>query len=470
LAAKHRELQEAFLATEATKNNLQAALKKVKVIRITATAFTILLFLVVGLFLWNKKPLSGKRSPASRSDESAPAPVTTFKVALQPVISTISLTGKLQPLQMINITSPLSGKIQRVNFHYGDVVTAGQTLMTMDVSEAQIKYREAEAAFIKAAENFRQVENWNKGTDVVRSRRSLTKAKLSLDNQKKTLDETERLFNKGIVPASEYESAKQQYAGQLLDFQSAEEEVKAAVAKGNPEYVKIARFEMENARSRLKQTEKELTNAVVVAPVSGIAMKPSAGKGKDGKMAEPGASFQNGELLLAIGDLTGFSVDCKVDEVNVTRVRQGQKVLITGDAFQGLQMSGAISAISPNAEEGESRGVPSFAVTVAINAVTPEQKKRIFVGMSANLEIVIYEKPDAVMIPVSAVLNEGGKRYVMKTPGNGQNLPAEKVAVETGHTTLDSVEITKGLKTGDLIEVRSTPYPASDKGTTEKKR
>jgi len=468
LTAKHRELQDAFLAAEATNNDLQAALKKVKVIRIAATIFTVLLFLVIGLFLWNKRPLAGARSSEPRPDETAAA-VTTQTVAPQPISSAIALTGKLQPLQMLNITSPLSGKVDRVSFHYGDVVTAGQILVSMDVTEAQVKHREARAAYIKALENFRQVENWGNGTDVARARRSLTKSRLSLDNQKKTLDESERLFRKGIIPASEYESAKQQYTGQQLDNQSAEEEMKAALAKGNPEYVKIARYEMENAQSRLKQIEKELANAVVVAPVSGIAMKPTAAAGKEGKAIERGGSFQQGEILLAIGDLTGFSVTCKVDEVDVTKVRQGQKVRITGDAFQGMQLMGAIRAISPQAEEGESRGVPSFAVTVAIDAVTPEQRKRIFVGMSASLEILIYEKPDAIMVPVSAVVSEGGKRFVMKKKGAGPNDPAEKVEVLTGYTTLDSVEITKGVKAGDVIEVRTMPQPPADMGARNNK-
>lgn len=471
LKAKHKELQEAYLKTEESNRDLQSALKKVQVIRIAATLFTVLLFLGLGLFYWNRNPLAGGMGSAPPMEGAATAPSGTFTVAPQAISSSIALTGKLKPLQTVNITSPLSGKVERVNFRYGDVVTAGQVLVAMDVAETQVKYREAKAAYIKAVENFRQLENWETGTEVARSRRSLTRARLSLENQKKNLDETERLYKKGIIPASEYEAAKQQYAGQQMDLQSAEEEMRASSGKGNADNKSIARFEMENAQARMKQIEAELAHAVIVAPVSGIALKPVAGgSGKEGRQVERGSPFQQGEIVLAIGDLSGFSITCKVDEVDVGKVKQGQKVRITGDAFQGVQLEGILRSISPQAEEGDAGSVPTFAITIAVDSVTPEQRKVILVGMSANLEIVIHEKPDALMVPVSAVRSDGGKHFVMKRQGSAPNAAAEKIEVEIGHTTIDSAEVVKGLKSGDVIETVSVaPAPPAESDAAAKK-
>jgi hypothetical protein len=91
--------------------------------------------------------------------------------------------------------------------------------------------------------------------------------------------------------------------------------------------------------------------------------------------------------------------------------------------------------------------MPSFEITVAIDELTPEQRKRVLVGMSANLEVIIYEKPDALMVPVAAVQTEGDKRFVNKRKGTG----VEKTEVKTGYTTLDSVEVLAGLKSGDEL-------------------
>jgi len=274
---------------------------------------------------------------------------------------------------------------------------------------------------------------------------------MSLENQKKKLEESERLYKKGIIPTSEYDSERHQYTNQQMDYQSALEELKAAQDKGNNDNQKISRFELDNAEARLKQTEHDIANATILAPVAGIVIKPpSSGQAKEGRNVERGASFQQGELLLAIGDLSGYSVSCKVDEVDVTKVKLGQKVRVSGDAFPGEQLNGVIQSISPHAEEGDAgKSAPSFGIRVVIDTVAPELRKRIMVGMTANLEIIIYEKPDALMVPLSAVQEENGKRYLIRKKGEAR----EKVEVTTGYTTQDTVEITKGIKPGELIEV-----------------
>ena len=464
LKTKHRELQTAYLKTEESNQQLQSALKKVQIIRNSATAFTIILFLGIGLFVWNRKPASLSAVPSSPASAQKAA-TTVMPVTPQPVSSSITLTGKLLPLQMVNLTSPISGKVGQIMVRYGDLVKAGQPLLTMDTSEAMIKYREAKAAYIKAQNSYQQMEKWDTSADVARAHRSLAKAKLTLENQKKTLDESERLYKKGIIPATEYESAKHQYTNQQMDYLSAQEELKAAQEKGNSENRKVSRFELENAESRMKQAEKDIASSTVVAPVSGILMKPPAsGQSKEGRTVERGTTFQQGELLLAIGDLSGFSVNAKLDEVDVTKVQLGQKVRVSGDAFPGQQLNGSIQSISPHAEEGEGgKSVSSFGIRVVIDSVPPELKKRIMVGMTANLEIIIYEKPDALMVPLVAVHEEQGKRYVIRKKGNAPSDAAEKIAVTTGYTTQEMVEITNGLKAGDLIEV-SLPAPLSSTG------
>ena len=453
LKANHRELQAAYLKTEESNDRLHAALKKVQVIRIAATAFTILLFLGIGLYVWNGRPAGFAHAPSFSAE--LPQASTAFLVTPQPLSNSISLTGRIHPLRMVNITSPLSGKIEQVMARYGDLVKAGDALAVMDVAETRIKYREAKAAWIKAQTNYRQIEKWATGSEVVRAQRSLTKAKMSLENQKKTLTETERLFKKGIIPATEYESARLQYANQQMDCQGAEEELKAAQEKGSPDNLKVARFELDNAEVRMKQGEQDIAHAVVKTPVPGIVMKAlaSGSQAKEGRSVEPGASFQQGEIMVAVGDLSGFSVNCKVDEVDVTRIKVGQKALVSGDAFPGERMTGVIRSISPHAEEGDAgSAAPSFGVRVVIDSVSPELRSRILVGMTANLEIIIYEKNDALMVPLSAVITEHGKRYVMRKRGDDQSAAAEKIEVTAGYTTRDAVEIVTGLKPGDTIE------------------
>jgi len=450
---KHKELQDSYLKIEDSNRDLEQALKKVQMVRIAATAFIIILFLGIGFFVWNKKHLTAK------TEEIQKAEPQTIKVEPQPVSVPISMTGVLEPLHVINVTCPFSGRVKELYAGYGEIVKAGQAILKMDTSEIELKLRDAKAAYIKASEQFKAVENWGDSTDVARVKRSLTKAKLTLDSQKKTLEETGRLFKKGIVPATEYDGAKQQYQSQQMDYQSAQEELQATLEKGNEKNKNIARLEMDNARSKLAEIEMQLKQSSVTSSVLGVIIMPTAaGNDKNVKKVEKGGSFQQGDIMFSIGDLRGFAVKSKVDELDLTKLHEGQRVSVTGDAFPGLILNGRIYKVSSQASkagDGGGGGAPSFEVVVNIDELTPEQKKKVFVGMSANLEVFIYEKQDALMIPVSAVETAGGKRFVNKrSSGAGSKVTSEKVEVQTGYTTLDSVEIIKGLKAGDEIVIR----------------
>ena len=460
LAISHRELQDAFRQTEAGNAHLAAALRKIQVGRIVAAVFTALLFLALGVFYWKQSHLGAGLVPQDRGGRamSDAAGEVEFAVAATSVSSTIALTGRLAPLRTVNVNAPLTGRIQSVQFQYGDVVAAGQTLLVMDTSETQVKYREARAAAIRTDEVLRQLIDWDNGTDVIRAKRSLTKARLALESQKKNLDESERLYKQGIIPGNEFDASKQQYSNQLLDFQSAEDELSATQRRGSGENRELARIEHENAATRLRQLEAELSQAVLKSPVAGIVIKPpNNGGGKTSKLATKGETFTQGEILLAIGDLTGLTVTAKVDEVDVTKLKPGQQVRISGDAYQDVELLGAIRAVSPQADEADARALPSFLISVSVLDLTPEQRKRILVGMSANLEVVVYENANALMVPLAAVINDAGKYYVTKkaTPGDSQGSNKQRIAVVTGHTSLDAVEIRQGLKAGDVILTRT---------------
>lgn len=446
IKSKHRELQEAYLKMEEGNRDLEAALKKVQVIRVAATVFAIVLFLAIGIFTWNKKLLPGTIGVSSAASPRA-ASQKTFTMTPSAVSASLSMTGTLEPLHIVNVTSPLTGKVKEVFFKYGDIVKNGQLLLRMDTSEAQVRYRDAKAAYIKAAGRVNEVENWGKSPEVASARRSLAKTKLSLENEKKNFEETERLFKKGIVPANEYEGAKQQYESQKLDLLSAQEEVRAVLARGDEKNRKIARLEMDNAKERVKEAEQELATADVHAPVSGVVVMPGYNsEGKAVKIPEKGVQLQQGELLFSIGDLSGLSVKSRADEVDVEKIKKGQRVTVTGDAFPGTTLDGSISSISSQASS-DGGGMPSFELAVSINKLSPEQRKHIRVGMSANLEVIIYEKPAALMVPVSAVQVEGEKRFVNRMKGK----KVERTEIKTGYTTLDSVEVLDGLKGGDKI-------------------
>ncbi len=457
LKRNHKKLQQAYLKLEESKRDLEIALKKVQFIRMTLTVLVVFFFLGIGVYIWNKSPnVSLKQASKSIKDVNFKTKnIKIITITPRPILSTISLTGNLEPLKLINIVSPFIGKVKDRFFNYGEYVKKGQILIKMDTSEIEIKYRSAKITYIKALQELERLETWKNSPEVKQARRLVTKARFILEAQKRRFQEAKRLYEKGIIPTDEYETAKQELKNAELDFIAAKDELKAILDKGNKQNIAVARIEMENAQIRLKELEDQLKKATIFAPVSGIViLPPSSDKDNSSKIAEKGVSFEQGEVMLCIGDMEGISVKAYVDEVNINKIKKGQRVIITGDAFPNIKLIGKIDSISSQAKISSNEGVPSFEVVVTVRHLTPQQRKKLCIGMSANLEVVVYKNPKALIVPIKAVSIVDSKRFLRILDKKTGKI--KKIQVKTGITTLDSVEILSGLHPGDQVVIDSS--------------
>jgi HlyD family secretion protein len=223
------------------------------------------------------------------------------------------------------------------------------------------------------------------------------------------------------------------------------------MAKGSGDNLKIARFELENARLKFLELQRQINQATVRSPTTGTILlaELSGDKEKKGKELGVGVSVTQGEMLVSIGDLDVLCVKTMVDEMSVLSIRKGQKVRITGEAFPDTMLEGEVHHVSSQAAKGDGgRGeMPSFEVTTVINKLKPEERKSILLGMSTNLSILFYEKPGAITVPVAAVKMDKDGAFAEVLQGQEK----KKVKVQPGITTLDAVEVKAGLKAGDVV-------------------
>ncbi|MBG0775716.1 MAG: efflux RND transporter periplasmic adaptor subunit [Desulfovibrionaceae bacterium] len=444
----HRKIRDASLKMEETNRDLKAALKKVQVIRMAATLFVLVLFLGIGFWAWANTSIVSRLGAMTSSSSSDQKTLPTVPVVEQPVTNSISLVGNLEPIKEVNVVSPFSGKIREKMFEYGDAVKKGDLLLRMDTSEIEVKLRDAESAYITARQEYEDKVNWSQGSEVARAKRTLASAKARLDTAARKLDETQLLYDKGIVPQTELESAQESLQSAKMEFHSSQDDLNSTQVKGNAENVNIARLKLANARTQFETLKEEMQRFEVYAPVSGIVVKPQDQGNDKAKIVERGVSFNKDDILLAVGDLEGLAVKAEVDEVDISRIMYGQKVTVSGDAFPSMELTGRVSFISSQASKGQQSGVPMFDVRVVIDKLTPEHQRMIRLGMTANLQVVVYENPKALMVPISAVRSDMGRHYVVVETAPGVT---EEVTVKTGMTTIDSVEILGGVGAGQKV-------------------
>ena len=456
LQAKHVELRNAYLSLEERNRELSTTSRRRNVLRLGASVVVLVLFLGVGLYMWNYGPETGGATAGAGAASAIAGTFVTLVVEPRQFSSTITVAGQLAPRRKIEVTSPMEGTVAAVHFRYGEQVAEGQRLVDLDVTETQIEYRAAQVAHIKARDRVDELEDWSNHVEVSRARRVVSRGRIDLEARQNRLSQTAFLLEQGLIPASEHEAAEREYGNQLLDLQSAEEDLQVVLARGAAE-AGVARLELENALARLQNLEEVMRNATVYAPVAGVIMHlERTDSGTQGSEREPhltkGASVKQGEHLLSIGDLDGFTVVGMVDEVDVATIRPGHPARIVGDAFPGIELQGEIVRISSQASQSDERhGLPYFEVVAAVSMLTAEQHRQLRLGMSALLEVVVYEKEDALLVPIDAVeFVDDQSRLRVKDKALDT---IRYTNVVTGVTNIDSVEIVSGIKSGDEIMI-----------------
>ncbi len=439
------ELRGAYRDLEARNEAFSAMTKRVRRARAAAMLFVLVLFLAIGA--WYVRPLDYFTATAALDpgpEAGDPAALAVITVEPRAFRSTIALQGHLAPGRVAEIVSPIESHVSAVHASPGDRVAAGAPLVDLDTGQLAADHRRAQVEHIKARDRLVEIEAWENSADMARARRALRRAKIALDDAERHLGRTAFLLEQGLVPASQHEDAQRQRQNRVLDLEEAGRELEAVKARGGEEARRVARLEARTAEDRLRTHEEKLDLARVTAPMAGIVMAP------DGPRARPlakGRPVAQGELMLSIADLERLSVVTKVDEVDVRKVGAGQRAWITGPGFPGLRIEGAVTRVSSRADPKRRRGTPQFEVVAALDRLAAEARDRLRVGMSAYVTIVVHDRPAALLVPIGAVEQAGGKAWLRVLAGE----TAERRAVELGLTTLDSVEVVAGLSAGDRV-------------------
>lgn len=186
-----------------------------------------------------------------------------------------------------------------------------------------------------------------------------------------------------------------------------------------------ARSELQQAQANLKIAQQQLVDLQLIAPIDGVILRRD---GEVGEMAEAN------EVLFTIGQEKPLRVTADVEEEDIPKVEIGQKALIKADAFPGQVLNGKINEITPMGD--------AIAKTYRIRLILPDESP-LLVGMTAEVNIIIGENPNALLVPASAV--RGGEVMVIK---DGKLTPQRVVIGSSGN---GKTEIVSGLEEGAVI-------------------
>lgn len=263
-------------------------------------------------------------------------------------------TGSLNPVITVDVGSQVSGKIDKLYVDFNSRVKEGQVIAELDQAQFITRVKQNEA-------NYKSAEA------------SLEKTKVTLDNTKKKYDRAMNLFEKDLISFEEKEAIETQYYSAMADIQSSE-------------------ARLEQADSQLDSSKVDLTYTIIKSPIDGIVINRRVNIGQT-----VAASFQAPVLFQIANDLSKMQVECSVDEADIGKVKEGQKVRFTVDAFPDENFTGKISQVRYAPEIVQN--VVTYTTIVEVN--NPEMKLRP--GMTATVSVVTGEAKNVLRVPNSAL-------------------------------------------------------------------
>jgi RND family efflux transporter MFP subunit len=296
------------------------------------------------------------------------------------------------------------------------------------------------------------------------------------------LEGTRRLFEKGFVPKTEIIRDEISYESAVLKVKSAETsralylkyEFPKSAEEALSKYTEAVR-ELDKARrvaiSRLAQARAKLNSAkgqyavqsrqladvqdqldkcTLRAKKSGLVVY---GGGRDNYYnQEPireGASVRERQTIITIPDMKQMSVNVKIHESYIKKIKKGQKARVTADAFPDQPLTGEVTkvAVLPDSQDRwMNPDLKVYQTTVTIDGTNEWAKP----GMSAKVEILVNHLKDVVYVPVQAVTPVDNRQYCYVKNGFG----ADRREVQIGEFNDEFIEVKNGLKEGELVLLR----------------
>jgi multidrug efflux pump subunit AcrA (membrane-fusion protein) len=363
----------------------------------------------------------------------------------------IGLIGKIDPGHVYDITAPFDGTITQIGFAFGARVERGQELLRLAIDELEKQQRDAEVALIEASSGLEEIKNWEASSEVADARRSLAAAEESRAISLNRLEGTLSLYEAGVLSREELDQAESSLADAERSADAARDSLAASIRKGSETNVHVAELKLKNAEAEVKDIEAKIAQASVRSPASGVALKPlTEGSTGENPPVALGTGVTARQLLLSIGDMESLSIEASVSELDIDAVTPGLAVEVRTEIL-GDQILPAVveSTASQAAPDDFGSVLARYPITVRITELTPFQRSKLRLGMSAELRVIVYRNPDALVIPHEAVAGDGDSWYVRRLePATGR---VSDVPITLGRSLPDGLEVLEGLNENDQI-------------------
>ncbi len=404
--------------------------------------------------------------------------VATSKVTRQDLVSIVSGTGQIKPKTYVNVGATSFGRITHLYVKEGDHVKAGQLVATVE-SEQPASAVEAQQATIDSSRT--DVDSMVAAERTAEA--NVEQAKADLEQKQFDFERARALYDEKLIAKQDFDAKKAAY-----DVSAATLQQRQATVIQSRAQTASARGHVSQAVATLRGNDYSLGLTQSRAPFNALVTNVPV---REGETVVLGIQNAEGSTLMTLADMSVITAEVKVDETDIVNVKLNQPAEITVDALPGRVFKGHVTEVGDQAllrttgiATSQSTTGTEEAKDFKVVVTLDEGGDALRPGLSTTAKITTASKPDAIAIPIQALVQrdpaqekvfaaDAGKHtsttavsaatttssrnkpqleqgvYVLHTANKKQR--ADFVPVKTGITGATDIEVLGGLKEGDEI-------------------
>lgn len=340
------------------------------------------------------------------------------------------------------ISTKVDGRVKDIFIERGQLVKAGDTIITIEDDEFRARVALAEAQVAKAQANLDQLKAGSRPEEIARARAQAAAAKATAVQAKREEDRIAGLAKQGISSTNEMDQATANRKVADANYNALAELASLAEIGPRQEEIQMAEAALQESKANLDYARTQLSYTVINAPITGTILEKVAKKGEMLTSQNFGGTTQGARSsAVSMADLTDLQVELDINEDDLPRVRLKQKCEVRVDSHPDQVIPGEVDEIAPKADRQKATVQVKVKIVNPPDFLRPDVNARVTFLEEAPKEPVKQDGLATLWVPRNVVvLGPDGSSVYIAFEGK-----AMIRKVTTGREGALGVEITDGL-------------------------
>jgi multidrug efflux pump subunit AcrA (membrane-fusion protein) len=385
---------------------------------------------------------AGKPKAEAEADAAAPVQVAAAKMGT--LHRLINAEAVLSPVNQATIVPKISAPVKRFLAQRGDHVRQGQLLAVLENGDLVAATQESKEQYAQAQASFENTKAAVMPDDLTKAKSDVASAQSALEAAKRLYQNREQLFKEGALAQKLVDDARVALVQAQSQYDTANQHLNTLQNIGATTQLQSAQAQVQAAKAHYESISAQSSYAEVRSPIAGVV----ADRGVNlGDMANGGSA------LFSIVDISRVIAKANIPAQDAASLRVGKPATIKSEAGE---FQGKVTVVSPAVDAN------TTTVQVWVEAANPQEKLKL--GTTVQISIDAGAVPDAVIVPVSALLasDDGGEKVMVAAADS----TAQERKVEVGVRDGENVQILSGVKAGEQV-ITSGALGLDDKAKIE---